>query len=103
VVLSRSASRFFLKHGSSFRWFALLVREAHFARCFLCMPLVRQYSRVRKNDLHGKLQTFTPLRAVGLAVEEGHRFCKSYGLGRLSGAATGELTGQMLENLYKLI
>ena len=48
------------------------------------MPVVTRYADVLKNDEGGTPQTFTALRAVGLAVEEGHRYCKAHGFGRLS-------------------
>jgi len=70
------------------------------------MPLVRQYSQVRKTNEKGSLVKFTPLRAIGLAVEEGHRYCKAHGLGRLSQApghwmVTREIN-KLLKTLYKL-
>jgi len=57
----------------------------------LCMPLVRKYCKVRKKNEEGTLKTFSPLRAVGLAVEVGHGYCKTHGFGRLSPASVSRV------------
>ena len=41
------------------------------------------YSQVKKLDEHQELKPFNSYRAVGLAVEVGHAFCKEKGLGKL--------------------
>lgn len=51
------------------------------------MPTVSAYSSLKKNGV-----TFTALRAVGLAVEEGHRFCRNCGLGRLSQGSVSKVS-----------
>jgi hypothetical protein len=47
------------------------------------MPTVTAYSNVRMLDSNGKLSTFAPLRAAGLAVEKGHELCRAGGPGKL--------------------
>ena len=48
------------------------------------MPSVSVYSHVRKQDHHGETKPFNALRAIGLAVEAGHKACKQkVALGRL--------------------
>ena len=47
------------------------------------MPTRSPYSCLRKLDDEGTFKVFTPLRAVGLSVEEGHRVARRVGRGRL--------------------
>ena len=42
------------------------------------------YLCVRKADEDGTVKLFTPLRAVGLSVEEGRRVARRVGFGRLT-------------------
>lgn len=49
------------------------------------MPLISQYAHLQKKASdEGRWVTFTPLRAVGLAVEKGHKEAKAKGLGRVT-------------------
>jgi hypothetical protein len=68
------------------------------------MPvLVGSYSKVKKNDEQGELKPFNTFRAVGLAVEKAHSFCKAHGLGKLTQeggwqeVSTVELSGPSLQ------
>jgi hypothetical protein len=66
------------------------------------MPLVLQYAHLRKKNAgeHSWLR-FTPLRAVGLAVEEGHRLSKARGLGQVTAASlsTVKVSGSAVQVL----
>ena len=65
------------------------------------MPIVSTYSHARKADFDGTIIELHPVRAVGLAVEAGHKLCKSSGLGRLTAETLQhvELTGPGLQIL----
>ena len=62
------------------------------------MPLVLQYRWLKKAVAKGgQLKPFSAERAVGLAVEQGHKFAKKQGLGKLTPESLPplELTGRL--------
>ena len=52
----------------------------------LAFMSVLSYASLRRQDPDGKWRLFTGLRAVGLAVEKGHKLCFSKGLGSVTTA-----------------
>ena len=47
------------------------------------MASVRRYDQLQKQNTDNTFSFFQPLRAIGLAVEEGHKAAKKWGLGDL--------------------
>jgi len=48
------------------------------------MASVSRYNQLQKQNTDNTFSFFQPLRAIGLAVEEGHKAAKKYGLGLLT-------------------
>ena len=66
---------------------------------WLKMVIVSCYSHLRKRDLGGKaFRVFTPLRAVGLSVEEGWKLSKTLGLASVTAEhlAQVRISGELL-------
>lgn len=55
------------------------------------MALVSSYTCLRKQDANKAWRPFTDLRAIGLAVEQGHKQSKRKGLGTLTAEAFAEV------------
>lgn len=64
------------------------------------MPLVTSYTHLRRQDEKGRFLAFQPLRAVGLAVEQGHKLAKRSGLGALT---TGDVSQVKVSGTLQLL
>ena len=54
--------------------------------------LLRRYKDVQKPNDAGQSVAFTPLRAVGLAVELAHKTARDFGIGSVTPASVGTVT-----------
>ena len=55
------------------------------------MPLLTRYGHLKKKDQNGTYRLFAATRAIGLAVEKGHRLARDVGLGGVSAEGLGKV------------